>query len=309
VENESKSSRRELSKCLRRDLVIVRAGVRSLHPAWLKGSDDRSWDLVVSVYDDADFDHGDDVVIARDPGGKWDGVSKYLLRSGALDRYDHIWLPDDDIATNGAAISAMFAQMRRFDLDIAQPSLTWDSYFTHFVTLSCPGLRLRYTNFVEIMIPCVKSALLRAVLPDFADSMSGFGMDPIWCRLSSEPAFKAAILDGVAMRHTRPVGGGLHKMMREQGRSAKDEAARLARAYGVDRKIRPVVYALIDEQDRLVRGETPFSRFLLGASMCGRYVAAHKFFVFKRSMIWKLLQLVRRQAFEPLELWQLQRKA
>jgi hypothetical protein len=293
----------------RRDLVVVRAGKRSLHPAWLNDAQPRDWDLVVSVYDDAQFDHGADAVVVRDPGGKWDGVSKYLLRSGALDHYDYIWLPDDDIAAEGAAISAMFAEMRRWALDIAQPALSWDSYFTHFATLACPGLRLRYTNFVEIMIPCVKSDLLRAVLPDFQHSMSGFGMDPIWCRLSREPAFKAAILDGVTMRHTRPVGGGLHKMMREQGRSAQDESARLGRAYGVERKIRPVVYALIDENDRLVRGDTRFGRFLLGAKMCGRFLAAHRSRVFERSIVWKLLQLVRRQAFEPLELQQLRRKA
>jgi hypothetical protein len=293
----------------RRDLVLVRAGKNSLHPRWLENAESRGWDLVVSVYDGAHFDHGDDIEIVHCPGGKWDGVSKYLSASNALDRYDYIWLPDDDIATDARAISAMFAEMRRWSLDIAQPSLTWDSFYTHFVTLSCPGLRLRYTNFIEIMVPFLHSRVLRAVHPDFEDSMSGFGMDAIWCRLSPDPEFKAAILDSVQMRHTRPVGGDLRKKMRETGRSAADEAARLWRAYGVEKKIRPLIYAMIAEDDALVVGKSRLGRLSLATNMCARFLRAHKARIFERSAIWRLLQLVRRQTFEPLELWRFQRRS
>lgn len=89
-----------------------------------------------------------------------------------MSRYDYVWLPDDDIAARSADIDAIFDAMRHYELDIAQPSLTRDSYFTHFVLMSCPGFVLRYTNFVEIMVPCVKVGLLRTVLEDFKDSMS-----------------------------------------------------------------------------------------------------------------------------------------
>jgi len=276
-----------------------------LHPSWLIDSESRDWDLVVSVYDDAEFDHGDGVLVVRSPGGKWDGISQYLLSSDALERYAYIWLPDDDVATDCQHITAMFSEMERLRLDICQPSLTRDSYYTHFFTLSCPGLRLRYVNFVEIMIPCVASALLKQILPDLRHSMSGFGMDPVWCRLSPEPAFKAAILDGVAMKHTRAVGGGLHKMMARRNRSATDEAALLNRRYGIRKKLRPLVYAAIDNSDRLTIGKTRLQRIRLGMGMCARYLTEYAACSFQEPAIWKLLQLLRRQAVEPLELWPL----
>ena len=291
----------------RRNLVIVRAGARSLHPTWLINSEFRDWDIVVSVYDDAVFQHGEDAVVIRHPGGKWDGISEYLLSTDALDKYDYIWLPDDDIATNCPGISNIFAEMRRWDLDICQPSLRADSYYTHFFTLSCPGLRLRYVNFVEIMIPCVVNTVLKQLMPDLRNSMSGFGMDPIWCRLSPEPAFKAAILDGVAMKHTRPVGGGLHKMMAQHGRSATTEADLLNRTYGIQKKIRPLVYAMIDDHDRLILGTNRIDRLLLGINMCIRYSDEYRLRSHQEPAIWKMLQLLRRQAAEPLELWQLSR--
>ena len=130
-------------------------------------------------------------------------------------------------------------------------------------------------------------------------------MDPIWCRLSPEPAFKAAILDSVTVKHTRPVGGGLHKMMTEQGRSARAEAALLHEMYGIERKIRPLVYGLLDERDRLILGKTNTDRVFLGVNMCLRYLDRYRLYSSQEPAIWKLLQLLRRQAAEPLELWPL----
>jgi hypothetical protein len=291
----------------RRNLVIVRAGANSLHPTWLLNAESRDWDLVVSVYDDSDFVHGDDVVITHRRGGKWDGIGQYFDETGALDSYDYVWMPDDDIATNCDSISLIFSEMRRLDLDISQPSLSWDSFYTHFITLSCPGLRLRYTNFIEIMIPCANTRIMKLVLPDIRNSMSGFGMDPIWSRLSDEPAFKAAILDSVRMRHTRPVGGSLHTMMGRMDRSATTEAKRIQQLYDVERKIRPLVYAMIDDTDGLVTGKTRLDRFYLGINMCMRYAKVYRACSFQEPAVWKLLQLIRRQTSEPLELWQLQR--
>jgi hypothetical protein len=44
-------------------LVVVRAGDNSLHPHWLAGDGDRTWDLVVSYFgDDPDIFKVDDVV-------------------------------------------------------------------------------------------------------------------------------------------------------------------------------------------------------------------------------------------------------
>jgi len=137
-------------------LVVVRAGAGSLHQNWLETPDkDRSWDLIVSYFDAAAYKaHKDQAGVQAIliKGGKWDGLYKTFAAFEARSSYTHIWLPDDDIATNGADINAMFAQAASHALAVCQPSLTPESYFSHFMFMTCPGFTLRYTNYIEIMI-------------------------------------------------------------------------------------------------------------------------------------------------------------
>ena len=289
----------------RRNLVVVRAGQASLHPHWLDAGQKRNWDLVVSLYDPAArFEHDPDISVVLRPGGKWDGLHAFLTQSDVASRYDYIWLPDDDILAGSADIDAIFDAMRIHDLDIAQPSLTRDSYFTHFVLMSCPGFELRFANFIEIMVPCLKAGLLAAVLDDLSHSMSGFGLDDIWCHLSENPLYKAAILDRIAVRHTRPVGKALRGRTAGQKRFARDEEAILRARYNIPGRIRPLVYAPIDTSGRLRRG-----CMRLGLAMAARYLSVYREFTVQESASWKILQLIRRQALGKPDLRSLKRSS
>ncbi len=289
----------------RKNLVVVRAGKNSLHAQWLRGAENRTWDLIVSLYDpDACFDHDADIAVVQQRGGKWDGLYALFSQTDLLSRYDYIWLPDDDIAANPADIDAMFDAMRRYDLDVAQPSLTRDSYFTHFLLMSCPGFTLRYSNFIEVMVPCVKACLLQAVLQDFKHCMSGWGMDYIWCRLSEDGRYKAAILDRIAVRHTRPLGKALRGQMAKIGIAPKEEENILRARYNVRGRIRPLIYAAIDKHGRLRQGGAR-----LGLAMARRYLTVYPQFTVQESASWKILQLVRRQVTLKPDLSQLKRCA
>ena len=195
----------------RKNLVVLRAGGKSLHRGWL--GEGRTWDLAISSFDSdraADFPEAEFFDFYK--GGKWDGIFRFFqLNPELLDRYEYIWLPDDDIEARCADIDRTFDLIRRYDLEVAQPALTRSSYFWHAITLQCPLTRLRYTNCIEIMVPVLKRDLLRRALPYFETSRSGWGVDYIWCRLTSDPRRKCAVLDEVAMRHTRPVGSVLNK--------------------------------------------------------------------------------------------------
>src|SRR6185437_9031809 len=106
------------------------AGRNSLHPMWLEGPEERTWDLIVSVYDaEAQFDPRDDVQMVTKRGGKWDGLYALFADGELLSRYEYFWLPDDDIAARTEDINAIFAAMRRYKLEVAQPALTRDSFF------------------------------------------------------------------------------------------------------------------------------------------------------------------------------------
>jgi len=289
---------------VRRNLVIVRAGEKSLHPLWLVGGENRNWDLVVSCYDPcATFDHGSGVRVVFQPGGKWDGLYGYLNQERVLDEYDYVWLPDDDLETTSTNIDAIFDAMRFHELDVAQPALARDSYYTHFALIACPGFRLRYVNFVEIMAPCLKTELLALVVKDFDGSMSGFGLDYIWCRLSPEPRYKAAILDEIAIRHTRPVGKGLRRDMARQGFDAEEEECVLRARYSVKGRTRPLVYAAIDAEGRLREG-----CIRLGMIMAWRYLNVFGDFTAQEGALRHIIKLIRRQIMRRPDLTRLEKR-
>ncbi|MBP0574533.1 hypothetical protein J8J27_27890, partial [Mycobacterium tuberculosis] len=89
----------------------------------------------------------------------------------------------------------------------------------HLPYLNCPSFAVRYATAIEIMVPCLSTALLAKVLPLFAGSRSGFGLDAIWTRQMGSNRFRAGILDTVTVRHTRPVGGALAQAMAAAGLS------------------------------------------------------------------------------------------
>lgn len=230
-----------------RNLVVVRAGDRSLHPAWLTGGEEPEFDLIVSYF-------GDDPARYRDPrerridqkGGFWDGIhALFRSRPELLEAYDHFFLPDDDIAMDAAAINEVFRTARRHGLNVCQPALTLDSHLSWLETVRQPGFRLRFTTFVEVMAPCLSRALLERCLPLFPLSVSGYGLDMVWSRLLPPIERGSAIIDTVQVRHTRPVGAVLPKLLRDQGRDPwRDLDVVLAR-FGLDRPSQPVCYAAI----------------------------------------------------------------
>ena len=243
---------------IRKNLVVLRAGGRSLHPGWL--GEDRTWDLAISSYaSDQAADFPEAELFDFYKGGKWDGVFRFFQqRPELLDRYDYVWLPDDDIETTCADVNRMFALCRDHGLELAQPALTRDSYFWHAVTLRCPLSRIRYTNFVEVMVSVLTTDVLARALPFFEHTKSGWGVDYLWCRLTSDPKRKCAILDEVTVRHTRPVGSVLAKTMQARGESGAAEQKSLSATMDVD-AARPVCFRAI----------TRFGFAVRGAALCG----------------------------------------
>lgn len=294
---------------MRKNLVIVRAGKASLHSGWLgQPYCSRSFDIVVSYYDSAAFERHEPqegVTAVLFPGGKWDGIYKTLEHiSDKLDHYEYFWLPDDDIETDGPIIDKIFAMMKKYSLKVGQPSLTLDSYFTHFIFIQCPGLQIRKTNFIEIMVPCLSADVLKAISPNFKDTLSGFGLDYIWCRIPESGQRNAAIIDAVSVKHTRPVGQVLMTKMRGVGIDPKQEEADLASSYGIDRWVTPLAYMAVTNVNTAFEG-----KFITGVLMA----AMHTKVFLKRSKIsrhydfGRIVQLLRRQLTRRLDLSELRK--
>jgi hypothetical protein len=216
-----------------RNLVVVRAGDKSLHEGWLAPG--RSWDLVVSYFgDDPDRWRQPGVRRIDHKGSKWVGLHT-LLTSGQIDwrAYDRIWLPDDDLACTPQAVEHLFAHAHLHELTLSQPSLSKDSYISHASTAHNPRFVVRRTNFVEAMAPLFTRAFLERVLPTFVENESGWGIDYLWQMYLDKPRLDCGVIDAVQVRHTRPVGGPNYARMKAEGRSPFDEFRALRSKYAL----------------------------------------------------------------------------
>lgn len=221
-----------------RGLVVVRAGRSHRFSALVNTPRaTRSWDIALSFYDDSDLPAGGIVEwVHRCPGGKWNGIWRFFAEHGeALNGYDYYWLVDDDIETDAESIEALFAYVRRCGFQLAQPALTRDSYFSHRLTLACPGFLHRHTNLVEIMAPVISAKLLTQLLPFFRDTRSGFGLDWYWQTLVPEPARQIAIIDSLTVRHGRPLRQNLRGAMQREGISPEQEREQMVTVHGLNR--------------------------------------------------------------------------
>lgn len=207
----------------RMNLVVVRAGDRSLHEQWLKGGE-RNWDLVVSYFGDRpELFAQQDVKVIPCRGSKWQGLISFLKGHPDITRqYSRIWFPDDDLLLDTLTINRFFNLSEKYDLALSQPALTWNSFYSHKLTLWHPLSEFRYTNFVEVMAPCFRSDFLEVVGESFGESSSGWGLEYLWAAELENRGFKQGIIDSTSMFHTRPVGsaghGGANDPMNEMAR-------------------------------------------------------------------------------------------
>jgi Protein of unknown function (DUF707) len=241
----------------RQNLVIVRAGNTSLHPNWLKGEQPRSWDIVINYFgDDPDKYREDDVVRIDSKGPKWPALHDLIQANPRfLSDYEYIWLPDDDLNATKADINTLFDLMGQYKLEVAQPALTWDSYYSHITTLRNNQTKIRFTNYVEVMAPCFSAHMLGKSLPLFDSNLSGWGLDYLWAALVDDPKNGIAIIDDVTVCHTRPVGGPNYKVLRESGTSPWDEMRALCKAHGLGEDPALVTHKAIRRNGAVVTDE------------------------------------------------------
>lgn len=235
------STHAPLQENSRRSLVVVRADTASRHPLWLEGAPVRRWDMLVhsfaseNIWDD---EPGVEIVRAvgdEIAGPKMRAIHLLLQRRGDLfHSYDHISFLDDDLETDAETINRMFDLCMQYDLDLAQPALTSDSYMGFWgITMVNRSFLLRYTSFVEMMAPIFSQRFLQRCAPSFNENISGWGLDLLWSSWISGPS-RMAILDACAVKHARaPKSGNLYKTISALGADPDEELVRLIKKWGL----------------------------------------------------------------------------
>lgn len=215
-------------------LALFRAGPGSLHSHAVERLDQQNFDYALSWFGDNTPREPGAVFVHMQTGAKWPGLEQTLLAHwDTIQKYRYVWLPDDDLLCVPEQVSRMFSVCDDLQLDLAQPALTPDSYFTHVITLQHSEFQVRFTNFVEIMAPVLSTDMLARVFPTLAGNISGYGLDAVWPHYSK--LGKVAIIDDTPVKHTRPVGGPNYAFSEKAGLAPAHEDWLASATYGVER--------------------------------------------------------------------------
>ena len=219
-------------------LVCVRAGARTIHGEWYKPRHPRNWDFMLNYYEipSIGWDEQADIVVTG-------GLSKFTavkaIHSSAPDLftdYRAVFFVDDDIMIDFADIDRLFSIFVEAGLELAQPALSHASYHSWVTTLACPSFHLRYTNYVEVMMPVFSRSAFLACVDSFDQCVSGYGLDFAWPVLLGNPLDRIAVIDAVTATHTRPIdlaNGPFYRFLRSVGVDPFDEWRKIGERYGV----------------------------------------------------------------------------
>lgn len=221
-----------------RILIIVRAGRGSIHRSWIWTTNGLA-DVAISVYDNSDFAADGARYLHRFVGGKLSGVMAFLEDYPAvIDEYDYFWLFEDDLVLPFDSLRRISALLARFPFALSAPGLSYDSFFSWPLSVANSRFLLRCTDFVEVMMPIMSRAFLRAAMPAFNDNFMSWGHEWLWRKLLNEQQAFAAILDSAPVAHTRPFGQGTLFKNRPAGSPDPDkELEAMLAKYKMDKTI------------------------------------------------------------------------
>ncbi|KAA6420076.1 MAG: hypothetical protein FRX49_09925, partial [Trebouxia sp. A1-2] len=172
---------------------------------------DAKWDLAI-IYSGNQTQYAcpDCVHVEINKGAKWLLVYGFTQSTAWQNEYQHrynlVYIPDDDILQTTATIDSVFNIHTQHDLLLSQPVLcSWlESHTASWDMVKGPTTVLRYTNFVEIMVPLFSMSVFNStVISTMSHADTGWGLDWLWPFLLGYPSQKVAIIDEVCVIHPK----------------------------------------------------------------------------------------------------------
>lgn len=132
-----------------------------------------SWDLaVIYTGNQTQFNCPNCVHVELNKGAKWLLVYGFTQSAAWHTDYQHryqtVYVPDDDILQTGGMINKIFDIHQRHNLLVSQPVLcSWlESHTASWDMVKKSTTVLRYTNFVEIMVPMFSMTVFNSTVID-----------------------------------------------------------------------------------------------------------------------------------------------
>jgi hypothetical protein len=189
-------------------------GKDSLCSPWITNCIDRNFDVVLLGYhliSDQQILLSPCVTVFQYYSYKWWMIQDLFTQHPALlKKYTSFFFLDDDIEVTKQQINKIFDCFNYLSVQLAQPSLTKDSYMSWRSLRNKKMSGLRYVSTVELMCPLMKQSALETLLPTFKLTKSGWGVDILWGKKIPQLLGnkQIAVLDIIQVRHGKPVGKG-----------------------------------------------------------------------------------------------------
>ena len=162
--------------------VFTSAGDRHSVDHWLSPQPRGEWDLITAYYgsDDREFTRlaAHSAHAFRSKGSKFQNLKRALASEPALlERYDFVWVVDDDLIMSSDEISKMFLIAEQFGFWVCQPAFADSGKISHQITRQQTKDCIRIVNFVEVTCPLFQRDKLEAFMRVYDGSLTGWGID------------------------------------------------------------------------------------------------------------------------------------
>ena len=193
--------------------VYLQCGTGVVWGNW-QPSQDQPWHLLINHYDSAyagqipcDVEFSQSGALS---GTKFTSFYSLLEKyPHILEPYEYILLLDDDIFFQNGDISRLFSVVQQNGWEMAQASLSSDSFCSFQVFFNPNRSGWRQVNGVEIMMPVYSARILGIVKELIGQSISGWGFDAALSMLAARQGFRAAVVDDIIAQHTKPINADI----------------------------------------------------------------------------------------------------
>jgi len=182
-------------------LIISPCGRDSIFSEWI--SSDPNFDLVL-LYRDDDLETLEKFKKLTDwvfqlKGEKWFLIGQFISQNlEFVSNYSYIWFPDDDISVSTKKINELFEINQKYKLWISQPCHIDNCSFE--ITKKHPSSYLRFTNYVEMTSPLIKTDIIKKIIHTFDVNESISGKSSEWFKILGSPNQKFAIIDRIVVK-------------------------------------------------------------------------------------------------------------